>query len=139
MVKLCIAQNGIKIYMKKALTYCAIGDIIKTWLESITYTIERLNGGINMTLHETAKSLYNLSVGGFFNREKFSFSQFENYVKTLFKGTPKLENRVVIEIALPDGWWLCEVIRYSDCADGYNYEIPETREQEQRIYKALTA
>lgn len=92
-----------------------------------------------MTLHETAQSLYNLSVSGWFNHEKFSFSQFENFVKNLFKGNLKLGNKAVIEISLPDGWWLCEVIHYSDRNDGWSYEIPETREQEKRIWNALTA
>ena len=92
-----------------------------------------------MTLHETATSLYNLSVGGYFNREKFSLSRLETYIRTLFNGNLKLGNRAVIEIALPDGWWLCEIIRYSDKRDGFAYEIPESREQEQRIYNELTA
>lgn len=92
-----------------------------------------------MTLHDTAISLFNLSVAGFFNREKFTQSQFEKYINNLFKGELKLGNRAVVEIALPDGWWLCEVIRYSDKSDGYTYEIPETREQEKSIWQALTA
>ena len=92
-----------------------------------------------MTLHETTRSLYSLSVGGYFNHEKYSFSQFEKLVKSLFNGSLKLGNKAVIEIALPDGWWLCEVIHYSNERDGWNYEIPETRAQEKRIWDALTA
>lgn len=91
-----------------------------------------------MTLHETARSLYDLSVGGWFNREKFTFARFERMVKGLFSGNLKLGNKAVIEIALPDGWWLCEIIHYADDESSYNYEIPENREQEQRIWQALT-
>lgn len=92
-----------------------------------------------MTLHETAQSLFGLSVAGYFNGEKFSLKQLENYIKQSFKGTLKLGNRLVMEIALPDGRWLCEVIRYADRNDGWSYEIPETREEEQRIWSKLTA
>lgn len=92
-----------------------------------------------MTLHETLKSVYGLTVAGHINREKMSLKTFEGYVKNLFRGNTKLSNRVVVEIALPDGWWLCEIVRYADRADGYGYNLPETREQEQRIWNALTA
>ena len=92
-----------------------------------------------MTLHETIQSVYGLTVAGYINREKMTLTAFEGYIKNLFKGNTKLSNRVVVEIALPDGWWLCQIIRFADRRDGFNYEIPETREQEQRIWKALTA
>lgn len=92
-----------------------------------------------MTFNETVRSLYDLSTAGHFNHEKFSFFQFKNYVKKLFDGNLKLGNKAVLEIALPDGWWLCEVIRFSEKADGWLYYIPENRDQEKRIWDALTA
>lgn len=69
------------------------------------------------------------------------FRTLQEYIErmSLFNGSLKLGNKAVIEIALPDGWWLCEVIHYSDERDGWNYEIPETRAQEKRIWDALTA
>ena len=91
-----------------------------------------------MTLHETVKALHGLSLGGWINHEKLSLSQFESMIKTLFNGSLKLGNAAVVEIALPDGWWLCKVIKYSSRPDGWSYEIPETREQEKRIWDALT-
>lgn len=92
-----------------------------------------------MTLHETAQSLFSLSVAGYFNGEKFSLKQLESYIKQSFKGTLKLGNKLVMEIALPDGRWLCEIIHYANRNDGWSYEIPETREEEQRIWNKLIA
>ena len=92
-----------------------------------------------MTLHETAQSLHKLAVGGYFNHEKFSLGRLESMLKSLFKaGALKLGNSVAIEIAMPDGWWLCKVIHYNNRPDGFDYYIPETREQEARIWSALT-
>lgn len=90
-----------------------------------------------MTLHQVTDSLYSLS--HIFNGEHFTRERLHKYVSALLcKGIPKLGNRIAFEITLPDGCWLFEIIRYNDNRDGYDYYIPETREQETRIWKTLT-
>ena len=90
-----------------------------------------------MTLRQVTDSLYGLS--NIFNGERFTKERLYKYVYSILcKGTPKLGNRIAFEISLPDGNWLFEVIRYNDRQDGYDYFIPETREQESRIWKTLT-
>lgn len=90
-----------------------------------------------MTIHEVASSLHGLSVGGYFNGERFTVSRLENQIAALFRGTPKGGNRLVFQIALPDGWWYFNVSRFADRPDGYDYYIPETREQEERVKAIL--
>ena len=92
-----------------------------------------------MTLHEVTNSVFNLAVAGYINGEKFTADRLFKMINNSFKGSLKLGNKVAIEIALPDGWWLCTINRYSDKADGFDYSIPATREEEQKIWNALTA
>ena len=91
-----------------------------------------------MTIHETASQLYDLSVGGYFNGEKFTKRQLESYIANAFRPnvTLKAGNRLVMEIALRDGRWYFTVNRFSDKPDGFDYTIPDNREQESHI-KAL--
>lgn len=91
-----------------------------------------------MTLHEAASSLHRIANGNI-NGEHWTLKQFENYIRAMFRGTPKLGNRIVCEVKLPDGCWASEIIRYADRPDGWDYEIPETREQEARIWAKLLA
>lgn len=86
-----------------------------------------------MTLSNIARQLYNSSVGGFFNREKFSEERLLNYLSSMMR----TGNSLVMEIALPDGWWFFTVTRYAKGRDGFDYMIPDTREQESRITAAL--
>jgi len=92
-----------------------------------------------MTIHEVTSQLWKLSVKGQFNGEKFTFSQFEKLVSNYFrKGTHlKLGNRVVMEIMLPDGSWFFQIVRYNDRPDGFDYIIPDTRDQEKRLLDEL--
>lgn len=95
-----------------------------------------------MTLHETAAQLYSLSVGGYFNGEKFSRRELENYLSGMFRpdaGPHKLGDSIAMEIALPDGVWLFLVSRYADRPDAFGYWIPDTRAQEARLWARLTA
>lgn len=93
-----------------------------------------------MTLSETTRSLYDLSVAGFFNGEKFTYPQIHRYIRNLLtNGTPKLGNKIVIQIALPDGWWYMSVIRFNNQPDGYSYYIPETREDEAHLIQELVS
>ena len=84
-----------------------------------------------MTLHEVSSQLYSLSVAGYFNHTKFSKTQFTNAMKSWMSGQKK---SIIMEISLPDGWWYFEVINYGS---GYDYYIPETREQNDRLFKKL--
>ena len=93
-----------------------------------------------MTLHQVAEQLYDLSVDGFFNHEHFTKQQWEEKLKMAFRpeAEPRaLGNRLVQEIALPDRWWLFYVVRYSDAPDGFDYWIPDTREQEEALAAEL--
>ena len=69
-----------------------------------------------MTIREISSQLFSLSVGGFFNREKFT------------------KNRLETQL---DGWWYFTVTKYADRADGFDYYIPDTREQESAIKNKL--
>ena len=91
-----------------------------------------------MTLNEITKQLFNLSIGGYFNREKFTETRLRNYITAMTRG----ENLrpVVMEIALPDGWWNFEIHRLPEIGkDFYDYSIPENREQEKAVLGRLAA
>ena len=89
-----------------------------------------------MTIKHLSEQLYALSVGGFFNGEKFTKAELLDYIKGVFR--PELNaRRWVMEIALPDGRWLFTINRYSDSADGFDYFIPATREQEKALVESL--
>lgn len=94
-----------------------------------------------MTIKEVSASLYNLSVGGVFNGERFTASQFDRLISNYFREGVQLTlgNRVVLEITLPDGSWFFQVVRYNDKPDGFDYDIPDTREQEQRLLSEFLA
>ena len=92
-----------------------------------------------MTIKYLASQLHDLSLGGYFNGQKVSKQWLESYISKAFQSQLKLGNRLVMEIALPDGRWLFTINRFSDSADGFDYTIPETREQEARIRKMLAS
>ena len=85
-----------------------------------------------MTITYIASQLHSLSVGGYFNGEKFSESRLADYIRNMLR----TGDRLVMEIALPDGRWLFTITRFAPSADGFDYYIPDTREEESRI-KAL--
>ena len=89
-----------------------------------------------MTIQYIASQLHSLSVGGYFNGEKRSKQWLETYISDAFRSQLKLGNRLVMEIALPDGQWLFTVDRH---ADGFDYWIPDNRDQEARLYKRLAS
>jgi len=80
-----------------------------------------------MTINEVSNQLFSLSVGGYFNREKFTRTRLRNQIAALLR-EPGV---ITLEIALPDGWWYFNIFRYPD--NCYQYVIPETREQEAHI------
>lgn len=91
-----------------------------------------------MTIKEITNQLYDLSVGGYFNKEKFTKQRLYNQIKSLFRGsTRKLADHPVIvqQIALCDGWWFFYIIEYAK--GEFDYFLPDTREQEKRVISIL--
>ena len=86
-----------------------------------------------MTIREITHQLHGLSVGGYFNGERFSEKRLGDYLSAMLR----TGDRLVMEISLPDGRWLFTISRYNKAADGYGYAIPETREQEAKIAASL--
>ena len=84
-----------------------------------------------MTIHDTAAQLHRLSVAGYINGERFTVKRLENQIEAWFRGTDK--RQIVMEISLPDGRWFFTVNRFSEKPDGFDYTIPDTREQEALI------
>lgn len=91
-----------------------------------------------MTLRETTTQIISLS--NVLNGEVRSRAWLERYVREMFSpghGPLKLGDSIAMLIALPDGEWVFTIDR---CANSeWGYYIPETREQEQRLWKSLTA
>ncbi len=81
-----------------------------------------------MTIHEVSDQLHSLSVGGYFNGEKFTVDRLRNYIEAM----TRTSESVIMEIALPDGRWFFKITRYGVERGRfqYDYYIPETRDQE---------
>lgn len=92
-----------------------------------------------MTIHEVSTQLFNLSVAGYFNGEKFTRHELEHHIRNAFRPDAALKagNQYVMVIALRDGWWYFTINRFSDKPDGYDYTIPDNREQEAQIKNLL--
>ena len=82
-----------------------------------------------MTIREITNQLYNLSVGGFFNKEKFTEERLHKYISNMFR----TGNKLVMQIALPDGWWFFIINKFAETPDGYDYIIPDNRQQESKV------
>ena len=85
-----------------------------------------------MTLHETAYWLLRLT-GGKLNGEVYDCAELADVLLGAFR-TGK---SYIMQGTLPDGDWLIEVFQYRDTADGYDYYLPDTREQEARLRSKL--
>lgn len=86
-----------------------------------------------MTIHQLSRQLHSLSVGGYFNGERFSEQRLETYISNMLR----TGNRLVMEISLPDGRWFFTITRFSQSPDGFDYAIPDTWAQEARIKSLL--
>ena len=84
-----------------------------------------------MTKAELVNQLFDLSVAGYFNGEQFTKTRLNAYITNMFKSG----QRLVMNIALPDGRWYFYINKYND--NEYDYVIPDTREQEERILRFL--
>ena len=93
-----------------------------------------------MTIHEIAVQLFSLSKGRI-NGEQFTKRELEHVLSawTRDMSRNKIADAHVIEIELPDGNWLAMISRHGRKADDYGYYIPETREEEQKLFEKLTA
>jgi len=91
-----------------------------------------------MTLHEVSSQLYDLSIDGFFNRERFTKKRLHDTLAAHMREPQfnAIPNTFVMEIALPDGWWFFTVSKHGK---EYGYCIPETREQEKALLARFEA
>ena len=84
-----------------------------------------------MTFTDTINQIYDLTIAGFINGEKFTKTEFKEALKHWLLA----KNSYIIEISLPDGRWLCKISKFAN--GEYDYFLPETREQEKRLYAEL--
>lgn len=85
-----------------------------------------------MTLHELSSMTYKLCVGHYINDVKrASIKDVEQLLSTWLRNE---NSKFIAEIPLPDGKWLC---RFSRIGSYYDLYIPDTREQEQRLFDSL--
>ena len=85
-----------------------------------------------MTKLELTTQLIDLAVAGYFNGEKFSKARLTNYIGKMCRN---VGDKLYMQIALPDGEWFFKIVRYAD--GEWDYILPDTREQEQRIIAEL--
>lgn len=83
-----------------------------------------------MTLHDVATQIHSMT-GGHVNGEKYSLAQLEKNIATWCRNA---EGHYIGIVSLPDGDWLYELTKGDY---GYDYSIPDTREQENRLYDVL--
>ena len=83
-----------------------------------------------MTLHDVATQVHRLSRGRI-NGERFTYAQLKANIATWCRIG---NGRYIGSIVLPDGEWLYEL---TSGDFGYDYYIPDTREQENALYDAL--
>lgn len=88
-----------------------------------------------MTVKEVCKQLYDISVDGYFNGEKFTLERLTNQIKSMFRTPLKCGNKLIMQVALPDGVWFFYVVEYAN--GQFDYYIPDTRDQERRIIAML--
>lgn len=86
-----------------------------------------------MTKGEVYKQVYDLSVHGNFNHQKWSFLKFKDYCNEKFNDDKR--NSIFVEILLPDGWWYCAITRLKIKNEIiWDYFIPDTKEEQDRMY-----
>jgi hypothetical protein len=86
-----------------------------------------------MTKQDIINQLYDLSVAGYFNGEKFTKSRLDKYITNMLK----TGNNLIMNISLPDGRWYFQIRRFPD--NEYDYYIPDNREQEKKTIDKLFA
>lgn len=93
-----------------------------------------------MTLHDVASQLHNLTAGRI-NGERWSLTQTQRYLHNWLVRIPAIEGKAQAEqyltVTLPDGEWLAKAERLA--GGEYDYTIPDTREQESRLWAEMLA
>lgn len=93
-----------------------------------------------MTFTELTDQLYSLSVAspmGRFNAVPESNKAWiKSYLYTIFVRSGSNTDKAIIQISLPDGQWYCKITKFAE--GQYDYYIPETREQNARIWDEFT-
>lgn len=88
-----------------------------------------------MNLSDVVEQLYDLSVDGYFNGQKFTKRELNKYIKRMFDSGSK---KLIMEMALPDGKWFFEINSWKEnMYTKYDYYIPETRECEIRLKEKI--
>ena len=83
-----------------------------------------------MTLVQMADSVYKWSYGHVLNGEKHTKEGFRYWFERMFFLNDR--KNVLFSMAMPDGEWFCVATHYDD---GYDYYVPDTREQEGELIK----
>ena len=86
-----------------------------------------------MTLNETINQIYDLTTDGIINGEKFTKKRFSEILKHFFNDLSF--DKLIFEITLPDGNWLVKLYKWDN--KEYDYFLPDTREQEKKLYREL--
>jgi len=89
-----------------------------------------------MTVKEIASQLMDISVDGVFNGQKFTVWELQWYIENMFRSELGAD-KLVMQITLPDGLWMFTVNRWGDGEDCFDYVIPDTREEEDRVWSDL--
>ena len=85
-----------------------------------------------MTIKEIADQIYRMSKGQV-NGEKYTKRELEN----VFRMWMRTGNEYIGSVVLHDGEWLFLIDRFGHDQNQYDYYIPDTREHEKALYKAL--
>lgn len=95
-----------------------------------------------MTIHEVSSQIFNLTLGGFVNGEKFTKQELEHVFHVWMEVHDPSHNKVpgshLIELCLRDGRWFATIDKFADRHDGFDYYIPDTREEESRLLAKFT-
>lgn len=93
-----------------------------------------------MTINQLADQVLRSAVDNRINGEKFTKKRFIIYVERLMSAGPAIPHTLVLDIELPDGRWNFTVghdPRSDDFRDGYDWWVPDTREDEARLVDHL--
>lgn len=84
-----------------------------------------------MTLHNAINMAYDATTNGYINGVKLTRAEFTSNMVHWFSHSDSF----IFEVSCPDGRWLSQIAKFSN--GEYGYDLPETREQENRLYKKL--
>ena len=86
-----------------------------------------------MTINELTNQIFSLTSGNIINGEKFTKAEFKRNVHHFFEEINF--EKYIIMIVLPDGEWLCKITMFAK--GEYDYLLPDTREQEDKLWAEL--